>query len=480
MMFGRLCCLVAWLLTGIWGQLGLKGEEIEPRRPNVLLILTDDQAVDTLAAWGTWGNDARVVRTPNLDRLVARGVSFTRAYNMGSYSPAVCVCSRGMLITGRSLWETQRLQRDRFQQAQAAGRLWPQRMKAAGYDTWMSGKWHVDVPVQELFDQVRHVRPGMPGTVDSAYHRPVAGGPEVWTPWDTSLGGYWQGGRHWSEVLADDAEEFLQAAAGRERPFFMYLAFNAPHDPRQAPREFVEAYDLATIPVPENFLSLNPDHEVMGLGTANRQGLRDEILAPFPRTEEAVRVHRREYYALVSHLDAQVGRILDALENSGEASRTVVIFTSDHGLAVGRHGLLGKQNMYEHSLRVPWVIAGPGIPAGEINANPIYMQDAMATALELAGADQSELDFRSVLPLLRGERTHQYERIQAMYMRDRQRAVIEGDWKLIEYPGSGKVQLFHLGEDPLEQTDRSQAPESGPIVERLRKMAQQWAEEAAN
>jgi choline-sulfatase len=449
--------------------------QAEHSRPNILLILTDDQAVDTLAAWGTWGNDAQVVKTPNLDRLVARGVSFTRAYNMGSYSPAVCVCSRGMLISGQSLWKTERLQKDRFRGLQSAGKLWPQRMKAAGYETWMSGKWHVDAPVEELFDHVSHVRPGMPASIDSAYNRPPLGKPDEWSPWETALGGYWQGGRHWSEVLADDAEDFLREAAGRDRPFFMCLAFNAPHDPRQAPRDYVEAYPQERVPVPANFLPINQDHEAMGLGPASREGLRDEVLAPFPRTEDAVRLHRREYYALVTHLDAQIGRILEALESSGMAERTVVIFTSDHGLAVGRHGLMGKQNMYEHSLRVPFVIAGPGIPRGKSDPTPIYLQDAMATVLELAGADASEIDFRSLLPLIHGERSEQYPRIHAMYMRDRQRAVIEGKWKLIEYPVSGKVQLFNLEEDPQEQRDLAGAVESREILERLGNAANDWA-----
>ena len=198
----------------------------------------------------------------------------------------------------------------------------------------------------------------------------------------------------------------------------------------------------------------------------------------FPRTEDAVRLHRSEYYALVTHLDAQVGRILEALESNGMAGKTVVIFTSDHGLAVGRHGLMGKQNMYEHSLRVPFVIAGPGIPRGTSNSTPIYLQDAMATALELAGADASEVEFRSLLPLIRGERSEHYPRIHAMYMRDRQRAVIEGNWKLIEYPASGKVQLFNLEVDPQEQQDLAVAAESKERLERLRKAADDWARQA--
>lgn len=446
----------------------------QSRRPNILLILTDDQAVDTIAAWGTWGNDSSVIQSPHLDRLVGRGVSFTRAYNMGSYSPAVCICSRAMLIAGKSLWETERQQQNKFQSLQQARRLWPQRMKDAGYETWMSGKWHFPVPPEQLFDHVRNVRPGMPETVDAAYYRPTSDPSDQWSPWDSALGGYWQGGKHWSEVLADDAQDFLQEAATRDKPFFMYLAFNAPHDPRQSPQSFVDRYPIEEIPVPQNFLPTNPDYRSMGLGSADRQGLRDEVLAPFPRTEAAVRLHRQEYYALVSHLDFQIGQIMAALESSGKADETIVIFTSDHGLAVGRHGLMGKQNMYEHSLRVPFVIAGPGIPHGQTIATPIYLQDAMATALELAGADTTDIDFRSVLPLLGHQRQQQYERIHAMYMRQSQRAVIEGDWKLIEYPSSGRVQLFHLAEDPLEQHDRSADPTCTSIRIRLQSAAAQW------
>jgi arylsulfatase A-like enzyme len=416
------------------------------------------------------------VHTPNLDRLVARGVSFTRAYNMGSCSPAVCICSRGMLLCGRKLGVAERLRRARFADQVAAGELWPQRMKAAGYETWMSGKWHVDAPVEQLFDQVRHVRPGMPATVESASQRPRAGEPDEWLPWDISRGGYWEGGRHWSEVVADDAEEFLAAARQRNQPFFLYLAFNAPHDPRQAPREYLDRYPLQSVPLPANFLPLHPHYEALGLGPANAEGLRDEVLAPFPRSPEAIRLHRREYYALVTHLDTQIGRILDALERSGQSERTVVIFTSDHGLAVGRHGLLGKQNLYEHSLRVPFVVAGPGIPSGRTVTTPIYLQDAMATALELAEGDLGGLDFRSVLPLLRGERDRQYERIHALYLRDCQRCVIDGEWKLIEYPASKAVELFHLGDDPEEQRNLSADPDLGELVSRLRQEVREWAE----
>ena len=443
-------------------------------KPNIVFILTDDQAADCLAAWGTWGNDHSIVQTPNLDRLVQRGTSFRRAYNMGSFTGAVCVASRAMLLSGRYLWAAQAAETTEFRELIEAKRTWPQRMKNAGYATYFAGKWHVAAPVNTLFEQVRNVRPGMPPTVEASYQRPPATEPDGWRPWDTTHGGYWQGGQHWSEVLVDDAIAFLRHAASETKPFFMYLAFNAPHDPRQSPREYVERYPFERVPVPENFLPTQPFHEAMGLGTADRKGLRDEVLAPFPRTEQAIRLHRQEYYALVTHTDAQIGRILAALEASTQLDNTIIIFTSDHGLAVGRHGLMGKQNMFEHSVRVPWVIAGPGIPAGQSIEAPIYLQDAMATALDLAGADQHGLDFQSLLPLIRGQLSETRSSIYAAYLADRQRAILQGDLKLILYPTIGKSLLFDLAADPLEMHNLAEQPDSVPAQRKLFAELRTW------
>ncbi len=443
-------------------------------RPNLVLILTDDQAADCLAAWGTWGNDSSVLQTPNLDRLVQRGTSFRNAYNMGAYTGAVCVTSRSMLFTGRYLWATERAADTEFRELIESQRSWPQRLHQAGYATYFAGKWHVAASVDSVFDAVRHVRPGMPKTVESAYHRPAEGSADTWLPWDVSNGGYWEGGKHWSEVLAEDATELLRRAAERPEPFFLYLGFNAPHDPRQSPREYLEQYPISEVPLPQNFQSHQPFHQAMGLGPLDHRGLRDETLAPFPRTPESVRVHRQEYYALVSHTDRQVGRILDALDDFDLADNTVVAFTSDHGLAVGRHGLMGKQNMYEHSLRVPLVITGPGFSAGRSIESRVYMQDIMATMLELAGADDADLDFQSLMPLVRGDTAAARPSIYAAYLADRQRAIVSGSHKLILYPTIGKSLLFDLSDDPLELRDLAEQPESFPVQRRLFDELQVW------
>ena len=126
-------------------------------------------------------------------------------------------------------------------------------------------------------------------------------------------------------------------------------------------------YPVENITLPVPFLAEYPYKDSIGCG----RSLRDEKLAPFPRTENAVKVNRREYYAIITHMDAQIGRILDGLEKSGMANNTYIVFSADHGLGCGHHGLLGKQNMYDHSIRVPWIIAGPGAsPANPASSPP--------------------------------------------------------------------------------------------------------------
>ncbi len=451
---------IVFVLSGDEGRSQSLADPMQ--KPNVIFIIADDQAVDTIGAWRTWGNDESQIKTPNLDRLAHRGTSFRNCYNMGSWSGAVCICSRSMLISGKTVWKTQPLEKESYKAEIVAHRLFPQRLKEAGYRTWMSGKWHLTAPVSEVFDQVRNLRAGMPSTVESAYQRPreipeTSGTDPTtneWKPWDRANGGYWQGGKHWSEVVADDAEDFLRHANENNQPFFLYLAFNAPHDPRQSPKEFVDLYPFESVVAPKNFLPVNPHYIDLGLGTMDAKALRDEALAPFPRTQTAVRVHRQEYYALVSHLDAQIGRILEALDGSGQADNTLVVFTSDHGLAVGRHGLMGKQNLFEHSLRVPMIIAGPMIPQGKSIETRVYMQDAMATVLDWAGADNADVDFRTLTPLLgegnpKANQTVRDETIYAAYQ-NHQRAVIAENHKLILYPASQTKLLFDLTADPLE------------------------------
>ena len=186
--------------------------------------------------------------------------------------------------------------------------------------------------------------------------------------------------------------------------------------------------------------------------------LRDEKLAPLPRTGFAVKTHRQEYYAIITHLDAQIGRILDALDKTGQGNNTWIFFTADHGLACGHHGLMGKQNMYDESLRVPFIVAGPGVKAGQQITQPIYLQDIMATALEIAGAPHPpEVEFQSLLPALHGQATPARDSIYGAYL-ELQRAIIHDGWKLIAYPKAKILRLYHTAADPDEMQDLAADP----------------------
>ena len=353
----------------------LANSQARAKQPNILFIFADDQCFDTLREWGN-----EEIETPNLDRLARSGVTFRRAYNMGSWSGAVCVASRTMLNTGRFLWRAHEVH-PHLENERSEGRFWSEYLREAGYETYFSGKWHVGKSkiAEAAFDNVRHIRPGMPNQTPAGYNRPIDGQPDKWSPYDTKFDGFWKGGKHWSEVLGDDAVDYLERAADREKPFFMYLAFNAPHDPRQSPKEFVDKYPLDTISMPENFLPEYPFKDYIGAG----KNLRDERLAPFPRTEYAVKVNRQEYYAIITHMDQQIGRILEALEKTGKKEETYIFYSADHGLAVGQHGLLGKQNLYDHSVRVPFIVSGPDLQHGKQVDTPIYLQDVTASTLDL-------------------------------------------------------------------------------------------------
>ena len=442
-------------------------------RPNIVFIFADDHTFSDLGAMGH-----PIVKTPNIDRLADEGTIFSNAYIQGGWHGAICIPSRAMLNTGRFLWHA-RSEMDRGitapenpsdpeQRRLHESNFWSRLLNDGGYETYFAGKWHVDpnrIGVEPLFNHLGIVRNGgMPPTVESSYNRPLEGEVDAWSSFDPQFRGHWEGGQHWAEVLAGSAIDMIGTAAKSDKPFFMYLAFNSPHDPRQAPKEYLDMYPQERMDVPPNFLSENPFKDPMGCPATGR----DERLAPFPRTEYAVRVHRREYYAIISHMDAQIGRILEALAQSGKRENTYIIFTADNGLAMGSHGLFGKQNMFEHSLRVPLIVVGPGLPKQKRIDTPVYMQDVMPTTLEWAGREIPEyVQFKSLLPLLRGERTEQYDSIYAAYQPQRQRMVRRGDFKLIVYPVAKTVLLYNLKDDPYEITNLADRPEHAPTVKEL-------------
>jgi arylsulfatase A-like enzyme len=432
--------------------------EEKAKKPNIVLIFADDQSYNMVHATGN-----TELITPNIDKLVEEGATFTHTYNMGAWNGAVCLASRAMLNTGRFVWRAHKAVQNPNKLIQE-GSTWAQLMEKGGYDTYMTGKWHVSVKADTIFKYTSHIRPGMPNQTPEGYNRPLDENDHTWKPWDTKFNGFWKGGKHWSEIVADDAENFISNSNTSEDPFFMYLAFNAPHDPRQSPKEFVDMYPLENVKLPESYQPVYPYREEMGAG----EKLRDERLAPFPRTEYAVKVNRQEYNAITTHMDVQIGRILAALEKSGKLDNTYIFFSADHGLAVGSHGLLGKQNMYDHSVRVPMMVVGPGVPKSSKVDADVYLQDIMASALELADIKKPEyVEFNSLMGLARGEQKESaYDEIYGAYTKKQRMIRVDG-FKLIVYPEANIMRLYDLNKDPLEMNDIANLDENKERVKTL-------------
>lgn len=453
----RLLKTLSWIFL-IISSIGCTEKVDKKIKPNILFIFADDQSYNTIHALGN-----SEIKTPTLDKLTEEGMTFTNAYNMGAWHGAVCVASRTMINTGRFVWNAYKNEK-RLKELAGDRNLWSQMMEDAGYETYFSGKWHVGVSPDSIFNHVSHIRPGMPKDTPEGYNRPVEGKEDIWSPYDTKFGGFWQGGKHWSEVLADDAEGYLELAAGSDKPFFMYLAFNAPHDPRQSPKEFVDMYPVDSISVPDSFMPEYTYNGKIGYG----RSLRDERLAPFPRTEYAVKVNRQEYYAIITHMDQQIQRIITALEKTGKKDNTYIFFTADHGLACGSHGLLGKQNMYDHSVRPPMIVIGPDIPKNEKSNADVYLQDVMASSLELAGIQKPDfVEFNSFIDVATGKTNEShYASIYGCYT-NAQRMIRKDGFKLIVYPKAEAVLLFDMNNDPLEMNDLNGEEKYGELKQTM-------------
>jgi len=443
-------------------------------KPNFLFLLADDQRPDTISAFGN-----NRISTPNIDSLVNRGMHFTRA----SCSNPICVASRAEILTGTHGWENgftaqpgDRMNEDRLS-------WWAQTLQDGGYETFYTGKWHT------------------PGNVISRGFQDTSGffgsgGSKWWKDLDDWKGFPVTGYRGWifsdpatkekfpdlgvgvtpdiSSLFADAAIDVLENKRSGEKPFFLSVNFTAPHDPLFLPTGMEGKYSIGDMELPENYLPVHPfDH--------GNFGGRDEALLAWPRTELAVKDLLQMYYAVVADMDRQIGRILDALEATGELDNTYVIYSSDHGMSVGSHGLRGKQNMYEHTINVPLIVAGPGIEAGAASDAQVYLREVYPTTCELGGVVIPEkVTAKSFAPVLKGERATQNETIYG-YFREYQRMIRRDDgWKLIYYPHLDKRQLFNVAEDPNEVNDLAGDSEFKKVEESLFAQLNEWRKEAGD
>jgi arylsulfatase A-like enzyme len=467
-------CALAIALVASFGGAG----SAEHRTPNILLLVTDDQRPDTIGALGN-----PHIKTPHLDELTKHGLVFTRA----TCAHPLCYPSRAELLTGCTGFRNGAYSAVKLNEGVP---LLPRILREAGYHTWYVGKWHTaGRPSTVGYEETDGLYAGG-GKADDSYvdfrGRPATGyRGSVFQTDDRKL--FLEKGVGLTPNISAEFSDAAIRLLGKkqpDKPFFLHVNFTAPHDPRiwptEAPRvdtgvnrpdhgplKYQSLYNPAKLPLPANFRPEHPfDH-------GNARG-RDEVLLPFPRTEDDVRQELACYYAVITHLDAQIGRILKALDDMGQRENTIIIFTSDHGLAIGSHGLVGKQNMYEHTINVPLIIAGRGIPAGKQTTAQCYLRDLMPTICELAGVklDQA-IDAKSLSGLFRDPAAEIYPFIVG-YFQDSQRMIREGRWKLNWYPKIDRLQLFNLQDDPHELSDLSAEPQLRERVAALRAKLTGW------
>lgn len=453
--------LALWLIVaGITGTGCQNRQPLE--KPNILFIFTDDQKFNTIGALGNPD-----IHTPHLDKLADGAFVFTNAYCMGGNSGAVCIPSRNMVMSGRDFFRFNadaRIHKENNIPRRAAHYTnpeWPslpRAMHSAGYETFFREKsGSANNPdVREHFehrkdiDMVAALRTGRP-----------------------------------AEGIVDQAVAFLTQERDTTRPFFMYLGFPCPHDPRWSLKKFRDLYDPADLPLPPNYLPVHP----WDIGDMT---IRDECLESWPRTEEAIRRHLHDYYSVISSMDYDIGRLHKALEKLGLLKNTIILFSSDQGIAIGDHGLMGKQNVYEGTLKVPFFIKGPGIKEGTSDAL-VYLHDIFPTFCEYAHAEipsgfgeaqwvpdiPEKLDGVSLKDIISGKEKAVRPSLLLAY-KDYQRAIRDDRWKLIRFPKIDKTLLFDLENDPFEKHNLANEEEYSEKVNEMLQKLEQACQEAGD
>ncbi|GIZ09753.1 sulfatase-like hydrolase/transferase [Flavobacterium sp. UMI-01] len=411
------------------------------KRPNFLFVLVDDQSPFDLQVY-----DAKsILETPSITKLAKEGVVFDAAHHMGAATGAVCTPSRHMIMSGRTLWHLPASAGHKNDAQNVVENLETQTIGAvfnrAGYKTMRTcKKGNSYGAANEQFTVVKDA---------------------------TKRGGTEESGSAWH------AKQVLDYLGEREQtkekdPFFIYFGFSHPHDTRDGTPELLAKYgatnhiDKNSLPVAnakqpllqDNYLAAQPFFH-------GHPDLRDEVNVSGVwenRDERTIRNELGREYACSENIDIQLGKVLKKLEAMGELENTYIIYTADHGIAIGRHGFQGKQNLYEHTWRVPFIVKGPGIPAGKRVKGNAYLLDVLPTVCDLAGIEiPKTVEGKSLVPVLKGKQEVVRDVLYGVYAggtKPGMRAVKKGDWKLIKYDVmDGKVretQLFNLAKNPNE------------------------------
>jgi arylsulfatase A-like enzyme len=436
------------------GLIPLIGVTAHAQKPNILILFADDQRADAL---GCSGNT--YIKTPNIDKLAERGVRFTNNYVMGGHHGAISAPSRAMLLTGKSLYHV-------YDVLDGVTTM-PMFLASHGYETFGTGKWHNGAKSFEAsFQKGENVFIG--GMCDH-YNVPCRTLGSDGKLTDPVTKGFS------TDMFADAAIGFLDnySKGKKDKPFFCYVAFTAPHDPRSPRKDYIGMYPDETIPLPGNYKKYHPF-------VFDDMQVRDENLAPWPRTPEIIKASIADYYALISHLDKRIGDIIETLKKEGLYDETIIVYAADNGLAIGSHGLLGKQDLYEHSMKVPLIISGPGIPKNKISDALVYLYDLYPTLTRLCGLPKPDgVDGKDITPVIMGRSDGVRSSIFTVY-RNTVRAVRDKEWKLIRYPERYYTQLFNLKEDPLEINNLAENAKYQSKVDDMMKLISDWQKETGD
>ena len=424
--------IIICLSVFIWGCAQTPKKEIK-KRPNFLFVIVDDQSPFDLKLY----DPKSILETPKIDKLAESGMVLEDVRHMGSMIGGVCTPSRHMVMSGRTLWNLPTIKKHKSTncpdslELQTIGAVF----NRAGYKTMRTCK-----------EGNSYAKANMQFTVvKDAKKR--EGNEEGGSGW------------HAKQVL-----DYLNERDSKQEkdPFFIYYGFSHPHDTRDGTPELLEKYgavnhiDENSLPpknhklpqLQENYL---PEHPFFH----GYPGLRDEERVSGVwknRDTQTVRNELGREYACSENIDIQLGKVLAKLEETGELDNTYVIYTSDHGIAIGRHGLMGKQNLYEHSWRVPFIIKGPGIQSGSRAEGNIYLLDILPTLCDLADIEiPKTVQGKSFNPVLEGKESAVRDVMYGVFCggtKPGMRTVKKGDWKLIKYDMmEGEVretQLFNL------------------------------------
>lgn len=464
----------------------------EVNKPNVLVIYTDDHRYTGIHALG-----GEAVITPNLDNLVYNGICFTNAYLQGAFTGATSVPSRAMLLTGRNLFSLNGTGHN----IPVEHTMMPEAFKEAGYFCYHIGKWHQDnKSLARSFNSGSRVT-GQPLYLLDKYRMPFSywNSEGEYSKKNCYLCEYDKSGNpvnrivgkepygpignentapHIIEILSGDAVKFI-SDYDNKNPFFVYLSLPSPHDPCQCPKKYKDMYPANEINLPPSFMAQHPFDNGDYVS-------RDEKLASWPRTQNEIKGKISDYYAAITHTDAQIGLVIKALKDAGLYDNTIIIMAGDSGLVVGNHGLMGKQNLYnEDGIHVPLIISGGALDKqyhGKRLDALCYIHDIMPTVLDITDIKiPKSVNGKSLLPVIKGKQKDVREYCYFAY-RQHQRAIRIGNYKLIEYvrakdynkqtgnfiSGSRVTQLFNIKTDPWETNNLANFPEYTEMIKDMR------------